>query len=308
MRLPAHIRLGSGTGGRKPPRRGWPSSPSSDCRCTGRKYSQWARGGSGSPGAGGASSRSSSAARSTRPVPRPRTSRASSVRPTQSASRSRIGDGAHRPSSRHTRASVSRSWATSASRRSTLAFRAAISPRLTVSPPRRGARRPLRAAAARAHRTAGAPSASRACRAGGELAHERPLGPRGELVQEGLDGGDVGEGVQALAVDAQLARGLRAAQHERRQQRHRLRRQAEDAAGVVRVAHHAPAARLDDEGERLEVVERGLHLGLGGLEDRVAAGLLVAARDERVERQRIGVGDGVLLFDEDAEDSGLEQR
>jgi hypothetical protein len=40
----------------------------------------------------------------------------------------------------------------------------------------------------------------------------------------------------------------------------------------------------------------------------VAAGLLVAARDERVERQRVGIGDGVLLFDEDAEDSGLEER
>ena len=45
-----------------------------------------------------------------------------------------------------------------------------------------------------------------------------------------------------------------------------------------------------------------------GLEDRVAARLLVAARDQRVQRERVGVGNGVLLFDEDAEDSGLEQR
>ena len=36
-RPPAHIRRGSSTGGRKPPRRAWPSGPISDCWCTGRK-------------------------------------------------------------------------------------------------------------------------------------------------------------------------------------------------------------------------------------------------------------------------------
>ena len=37
MRLPAHMRRGSGTGGRKPPRFGCPSGPISDCRARGRK-------------------------------------------------------------------------------------------------------------------------------------------------------------------------------------------------------------------------------------------------------------------------------
>ena len=36
-RPPAHIRRGSSTGGRKPPRRGWPSAPSSLCLASGRK-------------------------------------------------------------------------------------------------------------------------------------------------------------------------------------------------------------------------------------------------------------------------------
>ena len=36
-RPPAHIRRGSGTGGRNPPRSACPSGPSSDCRCIGRK-------------------------------------------------------------------------------------------------------------------------------------------------------------------------------------------------------------------------------------------------------------------------------
>src|SRR6185437_10858067 len=35
---------------------------------------------------------------------------------------------------------------------------------------------------------------------------------------------------------------------------------------------------------------------------------LVAAGDERVQRQRIRVGDRVLLFDEDAQHAGFEQR
>ena len=35
--LPAHMRRGSGTGGRNPPRLAWPSGPISDCRCNGRK-------------------------------------------------------------------------------------------------------------------------------------------------------------------------------------------------------------------------------------------------------------------------------
>ncbi len=48
-RLPAHMRRGSGTGGRKPPRLGWPSGPMSHCRCIGRKYSQCHSGGSGVP-------------------------------------------------------------------------------------------------------------------------------------------------------------------------------------------------------------------------------------------------------------------
>ena len=56
------------------------------------------------------------------------------------------------------------------------------------------------------------------------------------------------------------------------------------------------------------MVDRGLHLGLGGLDHGIAAGLLVAARDERVQRERIAVGDGVLLLDQDAEDAGLEER
>src|SRR5437868_2289788 len=62
--LPAHMRRGSGTGGRNPPRLAWPSGPISLCWCSGRKYSQCHSGGNGVPfstGVAGWSSVASSA-------------------------------------------------------------------------------------------------------------------------------------------------------------------------------------------------------------------------------------------------------
>src|SRR5512138_38895 len=57
--LPAHMRRGRGTGGRKPPRFAWPSGPTSDWRYSGRKYSQCQSGGNGVPAAGRSAARSS---------------------------------------------------------------------------------------------------------------------------------------------------------------------------------------------------------------------------------------------------------
>src|SRR3954471_10906161 len=68
-----------------------------------------------------------------------------------------------------------------------------------------------------------------------ELDHERTRGARGELLEETVDGGDVGELVQPLAVDAQLSRRLRAAQHQYGEARGGLRRDLENALDVVRV-------------------------------------------------------------------------
>src|SRR5205085_2534767 len=52
---------------------------------------------------------------------------------------------------------------------------------------------------------------------------------------------------------------------------------------------------------------RLLHVRLAGVEDRIAAGLLVAAGNQRVARQRIGVRDRALLFDEHAKHAGLQR-
>ena len=82
-RPPAHMRRGSGTGGRKPPRRVCPSGPISLCLANGVKYSQCQSGGTGSPGCGIGSSRSSVAA-SAAIGAAVATSRRSSTRPIQS--------------------------------------------------------------------------------------------------------------------------------------------------------------------------------------------------------------------------------
>jgi len=66
------------------------------------------------------------------------------------------------------------------------------------------------------------------------------------------------------------------------------------------IAHHPASARFDDERKGLEMIDRRLHFGFGGIEDRITARLLVASRGEREQRQRVGVGNRVLLLDEHA--------
>jgi hypothetical protein len=45
---------------------------------------------------------------------------------------------------------------------------------------------------------------------------------------------------------------------------------------------------------------------LGCVEDRIAARFLIAARDERIQRERIVVRNGALFFDEDTEHAGFQ--
>ena len=113
--------------------------------------------------------------------------------------------------------------------------------------------------------------------------------------------------MQPVGVDAKLARGLRAAQHEDGEYGHGLRRDLEDALHVVRVAHHAAAARLHDERERFQLVDGRLDFAFARLDDGLAARLLVAAGDERVQRERVRVGNRELLLDEHAQHARLQE-
>jgi hypothetical protein len=79
------------------------------------------------------------------------------------------------------------------------------------------------------------------------------------FVEEGFHRGDVGEAVPALAVDAQLARGLRPPQHQQPEQHGGLLRHHHRALEVVFPAHDAAAAGGEREGAALQPVQRFLH-------------------------------------------------
>ncbi|MNT24202.1 hypothetical protein D3C72_1596650 [compost metagenome] len=139
-------------------------------------------------------------------------------------------------------------------------------------------------------------------RAGGarQPHHEGRLALR-QFIQESLHRRNIGKRVQARRVQAQFRRGLRPAQQQHRQQRDGLARHGERALHIVFEARHAAAAALEDQAQVLQPVDGIEDLGLAHVHDGRAGGLLVAAGGEGVERQRVGIGDGVLFFHQHAE-------
>jgi hypothetical protein len=109
-------------------------------------------------------------------------------------------------------------------------------------------------------------------------------------------------------VQAQLGGGLRATQHQEREQGHGLAGHAQATRGVVVEAHHAAAADFVDQAEFTQAIDRVQHLGFAQLHDRIASGFLVAAQGEGVERQRVAVWDGVLFLYQHGKDSGFFGR
>ena len=210
------------------------------------------------------------------------------------------------PSSVAMRCTSAFSAASSAAMRACSAFSAASSPAATLVEGSPSSSGPARGPATSPHSN-WAQRGSRAPGARGQLHHPRRLLGR-HLVQEAFHRRDVGKAVQPLAVQAQFGRCLRAAQHQQREQRHRGRRQAQHAAHVVLEAHHAAAAAFEDQAQLLQAVHRGQHLRIGGIDDRLARGLLVAAGHQRVQRQRISVRHRVLLFHQHRQHAGFQRR
>ncbi len=90
--------------------------------------------------------------------------------------------------------------------------------------------------------------------------------------------------MQALAVQAQFAGGLRAAQHQHGKQRRGLGRHTEHLFQPMLETDDAAAADFDRQAGVLEVVEGCQDFRFAQIEHRLAAGLLVAAGGQRVER------------------------
>jgi hypothetical protein len=136
---------------------------------------------------------------------------------------------------------------------------------------------------------------------------QRAVRVGGKFLEECLDRGDIGKPVQAFAIQPQLARRLRAAQHQHREQRRGLRRHAQRLLETVREAGHPTAADFRHQAQRGQGFDGLEQFAVARLHQRMAAGLLIASRRQRVQRQGVAVGHRALLFDEGADDAGFQQ-
>jgi hypothetical protein len=141
-----------------------------------------------------------------------------------------------------------------------------------------------------------------------KLRDQRAVGTLGEFVEESVHCRNVGEAVQALTIRAKFAGRPRPAQHQHCEECRRLLRNVHHAFDVVRVSRNSFAAPLDGQNHAFQAVDRRPDVRLVHVEDRISARFLIAARDERIQRERIAVGNGALFLDEDTEHALPEVR
>jgi hypothetical protein len=134
-----------------------------------------------------------------------------------------------------------------------------------------------------------------------KLRDQCAVGTLGEFVEKSFHCRNVGEAMQALAVHAKFTGRLRPAQHQHCEECRCLLRHAHHAFDVMRISRNAFAAPLDGQNHAFQAVDRRPDVRLGCVEDRIAARFLIAARNERIQRERIAVGNGALFLDEDTE-------
>jgi hypothetical protein len=106
---------------------------------------------------------------------------------------------------------------------------------------------------------------------------------------------------------APLAGRLRPPQHQHCEECRRLLRHVHHAFDIVRVSRNAFAAPLDGQKHTFQAVDRRPDVRLGCVEDRIAARFLIAARDERIQRERIVVRNGAPFLDQDAEHARFQK-
>ena len=124
----------------------------------------------------------------------------------------------------------------------------------------------------------------------------------GQALERGLHGGQLLEAVHAVGAAAQLARSLRAAEKKEAKDGGLVPAQVEYGADAVLVTRGASGvAGRHGEFEVLQCVKCGADFVLRQVHHRIAAGTLVRRGDQRVDRQRIKIRCGHLLFHQGAE-------
>jgi hypothetical protein len=134
--------------------------------------------------------------------------------------------------------------------------------------------------------------------------------PIRKAFEGGLDSGEVVEGIEAVGAASKFTEGLGATEHEEAKDGGLVAAEVENCADAVLVLGHAGGGGREadrrDEGEIFERVKGLANLFFGEIEDRVAAGALIARIEEGVQGERIIFGRGDLFFDEGAEDAELD--
>ena len=126
-----------------------------------------------------------------------------------------------------------------------------------------------------------------------------------EAFDGGLDGGEVVERIKAVGAAAQFPGGLGTAEHQKTEDGCLVAAKVENGADAVLVFGDAGIANRGNESEIFKGVEGLADFFFGEIQDRVAAGALIAGVEQGVEGERVVFGRGDLFFDKGAEDAEL---
>ena len=129
---------------------------------------------------------------------------------------------------------------------------------------------------------------------------------RHQSIDDRLQGRQILDGLHACGASAQVAECLLAAQQQFAQHRQLDARDAEPVVGAVLVLDCTP--HPVDLGHRLhqaQLIERLLDIDVVVRREGLAIVLLVAPRDDRVDRHGVAGGRGLGLLDEDAQHTAL---
>jgi hypothetical protein len=151
-------------------------------------------------------------------------------------------------------------------------------------------------------------------RAGGLIAGFVSDGAGSHALESGLNGGQIIEGVKAVGAAAEFAGGLRTAKHKEAEDSSLVAAKIEDGADAMFVLGDSSGwfseavADRGDEGEVFKRMEGLADFFFCEIEDRVAAGALVAGVKQGVEGEGVVLWRGDLFLDERAEDAELMGR
>jgi hypothetical protein len=130
-------------------------------------------------------------------------------------------------------------------------------------------------------------------------------GASGQPLERGLDRGKVVEAVETVGAAAEFAGGLGTAEHEEAEDSGLVAAKIEDGADPMLVLGDAGVADRGDEGEVFKGVDSLADLFFREIEDRVAAGTLVARVKQSVEGEGVVFRRGDLFFDKGTENAEL---